>query len=93
MESDGGNVHPIWRALSAPQTGWKRDYLLYVDGWAKDADANTGYSQTVDPLPFHGMTQYPYGHGESYPKDAEHEAYRHQYNTRPALRLLRPVAP
>jgi hypothetical protein len=39
------------------------------------------------------MTQYPYGKGESYPQDPEHDEYRRQYNTRPALRLLRPVAP
>ena len=25
--------------------GWKRDFLLLVDGWAKDADANTAFSQ------------------------------------------------
>jgi hypothetical protein len=30
-----------------------------VDGWAKDGDANTAFSQTVTPLPFHAMPQYP----------------------------------
>lgn len=89
----GDEVRLKFKALAPPQAGWKRDYLLYVDGWAKDADANTGYSQSVTPLPFHGMTQYPYASGESYPRDSEHELYLRQYNTRPALRLLRPVAP
>ncbi len=42
------------------RSGWKRDFLLLVDGWAKDADANTAYSKTVEPLPFHGMSAYPY---------------------------------
>ena len=37
-----------------------RDFLLLVDGWAKDADANTAFSQTVEPLPFHAMSRYPY---------------------------------
>ena len=37
-------------------TGWKRDFLLLVDGWAKDADANTAFSQSVLPLPFHAMS-------------------------------------
>jgi hypothetical protein len=64
---------------------------LKVDGWAKDRDANTAFSQTVEPLPFHAMTSYPYSPREHYPADAAHEAYRKQYNTRPALRLIRPL--
>jgi hypothetical protein len=72
--------------------GWRRDFLLLVDGWAKDGDANTAYSQSVEPLPFHGMSQYPYGAGESYPDTPAHRAYRKRYNTRPALRLLRGLA-
>jgi Flp pilus assembly protein TadD len=73
------------------RAGWKRDFLLFVDGWAKDADANTAYSQTVEPLPFHAMSQYPYKVGEHFPDDAAHRQYREQYNTRPALRLIRPL--
>jgi len=69
--------------------GWKRDFLLFVDGWAKDADANTAYGQTVEPLPFHAMSQYPYKNGEHFPDDPQHREYREQYNTRPALRLIR----
>lgn len=41
--------------------GWQRDFLLLVDGWAKDSDANTVYSQSVDPVPFHGMGTYGAG--------------------------------
>ena len=73
--------------------GWVRDYLLLVDGWAKDADANTAFSQTVDPLPFHGMSRYPYPATESFPGDLTHAQYRQVYNTRPALRLIRPLIP
>ncbi|MGI8785269.1 MAG: FG-GAP-like repeat-containing protein [Acidobacteriota bacterium] len=75
--------------LPALPAGWKRDYLLAVDGWAKDGDPNTADSQTVEPLPFHGMTRYPYGDSERYPADESHQLYREQYNVRPALRLLR----
>ncbi len=70
-------------------TGWKRDFLLFVDGWAKDGDANTAFSQTVEPLPFHGMPQYPYAAPYAYPSDGVHTRYREFYNTRPALRLIR----
>lgn len=80
------------RDLPALQNGWKRDFLLFVDGWAKDGDANTAFSQSVEPLPFHGMTQYPYTSRERYPNDELHRLYLEQYNTRPALRLLRPLA-
>ena len=72
--------------------GWKRDFLLLVDGWAKDADANTAFSQSVLPLPFHAMTSYPYPTGERYPQDAIHQEYLRQYNTRPALKLIRPLS-
>ena len=71
--------------------GWQRDFLLLVDGWAKDQDANTAFSQSVEPLPFHGMSAYPYPAGEHFPDDAEHQLYRKQFNTRPALHLLRPL--
>jgi len=79
------------RALPPVRAGWKRDFLLLVDGWAKDADANTAFSQTVLPLPFHKMSSYPYPAGEHFPTDEMHQAYQREYNKRPALRLLRPL--
>src|SRR5438309_6280915 len=78
-------------SLPALAPGWRRDFLLLVDGWAKDQDANTAFSQSVEPLPFHGMSAYPYPAGEHFPNDAEHQSYRKQFNTRPALHLLRPL--
>ena len=72
--------------------GWTRDFLLKVDGWAKDRDPNTAFSTTVEPLPFHGMSVYPYPAGEHFPSDAAHEKWRREYNTRPALRLLRQLS-
>jgi len=72
--------------------GWTRDFLFLVDGWAKDADANTAYSQSVKPLPFHAMSSYPYLATEHFPADDAHRQYEREFNTRPALRLLRPLA-
>ncbi|MDX2178919.1 MAG: hypothetical protein SFV18_04940 [Bryobacteraceae bacterium] len=74
-------------SLPALRPGWTRDYLLYVDGWAKDRDANTANGQDVRPLPFHSMSGYPLPKGERHPI-AE---YDREVNTRPALRLLRPL--
>jgi hypothetical protein len=89
----GDELRLEFGAASLPPlpAGWARDFLLLVDGWAKDRDANTAFSQTVEPLPFHGMSSYPYPAGEHYPSDSEHEAYRKKYNTRPALKLMRPL--
>jgi hypothetical protein len=80
-------------SLPALPEGWSRDFLLLVDGWAKDADANTAFSQSVLPLPFHGMSAYPYRKDEHFPNDPEHARYVRDYLTRPALRLIRPLAP
>jgi hypothetical protein len=80
------------RGLPPLARGWRRDFLLVVDGWAKDADANTAFSQSVEPLPFHGMSRYPYPSSEHYPADAWHGAYRKEYNTRPAVRFIQPLA-
>ncbi|HZO18759.1 MAG TPA: FG-GAP-like repeat-containing protein [Gemmatimonadaceae bacterium] len=62
--------------------GWTRDFLLYTDGWIKDADMNTAFGNTVEPLPFHAIKQYPYAVGESYPTDSARQKYLRQYNTR-----------
>ena len=76
------------RSLHPPPAGWTRDFLLQVDGWAKDRDPNTAFSQSVLPLPFHGMSRYPYPAGEHYPRDAAHDQYQRDYNTRPARDLI-----
>ena len=77
--------------LPAPQPGWTRDYLLFVDGWAKENDANTAFGDTVEPLPFHSMTQYPYSADEAYPDTPQNRAYRNIYNERQSLRLVEPL--
>ena len=61
---------------------WKRDFLIHSVGWVKDGDLNTASGNKVLPLPFHGMSKYPYGADESYPQNAEHREYMKEYNTR-----------
>lgn len=68
--------------VPALPSGWSRDFIFYNDGWLKDGDLNTAHGQTVKPLPFHGMTSYPYDPNESYPRDEEHATYLRRYNTR-----------
>lgn len=85
----GDELKLSFDAASLPplQAGWKRDFLLLVDGWAKDRDANTAYSQTVEPLPFHAMSVYPYPAGERYP--SANDAALREWNTRPAAVLVK----
>ena len=90
----GDEIELLFPASGLPTLprGWKREFLLFVDGWAKDADPNTAFSQSVEPLPFHGMSGYPYASGEHFPEDEFHNIYRAHYNKRPALHLLQPLA-
>ena len=71
--------------------GWVRDFILYSDGWDKDGDINTLTSQTVEPLPFHGMSAYPYPDTEHYPDGEIHRRYRLEYNTRRVEHRLPPL--
>lgn len=58
--------------------GWKRDFVIFNAGWDKDADLNTVYGQTVEPLPFREMKFY----GDSPPKSARYSEYLQTYQTR-----------
>ena len=62
--------------------GWKRDFLLYTDGWIKDSDLNTAFGTTVAPLPYHGARAYPFAQGDAYPTDSLRRRYLREYNTR-----------
>jgi tetratricopeptide (TPR) repeat protein len=87
----GDEIQLRFKALPPPPAGWKRDFLLLVDGWAKDRDANTAHGQNTHPLPFHAMSQFPYTRAERFPDGPEHRRYERDYNTRPALQLIRPL--
>ena len=77
--------------LPSLKPGWVRDFILYSDGWDKDGDINTLTSQTVEPLPFHGMSAYPYPKTEHYPDGEAHQRYQREYNTRRVEHRLPPL--
>ena len=81
------------RNLPVLPMGWQRDFFLLVDGWAKDADANTAFGNTVEPLPFHGMSSYPYPSSQHFPNDSLHQEYRKTYNVRRPTRDLPELRP
>ncbi|PKQ19795.1 MAG: hypothetical protein CVT66_08425 [Actinobacteria bacterium HGW-Actinobacteria-6] len=61
---------------AAPAAGTVRSYMIHTDGFHQTI------SGSVDPMPFHGMSNYPYPSEEHYPDDAEHSAYLAEWNTR-----------
>lgn len=60
--------------------GWTRDYFFVANGYEKDMDFYAFEGNTVDPLPFQGMGNYP--SLKKYPLDDEHLNYLLNYNTR-----------
>lgn len=65
-----------------PPDGWTRDFILHNVGWDKDADLNTVTGQTVEPLPFVEMSQYPYAPNENPPQTQTYQQYLREYQTR-----------
>jgi tetratricopeptide (TPR) repeat protein len=62
--------------------GWTRTFLLAADGFSKEMDINSASPDALAPLPFHGMTRYPYRAPERYPSTPAHRRYLDAYNTR-----------
>ena len=67
-----------------PPAGWRRDFVLIGDGWVKDGDYNTTFSQTVRPLPSHDHPSYatPPGQLEDDPVYQRHAQDWQRYHTR-----------
>ncbi len=76
-------------ALPPLPEGWVRDYCFTTEGWVKDADLNQAVRESVTPLPFRGMSAYPYDESkEGHP----HPGWVAEWFTRDALRLVNPEA-
>jgi len=62
--------------------GRRRTFILKTDSFCKDMDLYTAHPETVEPLPFHGMSGYPYGESEHYPDTERTRQYRRRFDTR-----------
>jgi tetratricopeptide (TPR) repeat protein len=80
----GDEVRLEFDAHASPTlpAGWSRSYVLRAIGYCKDSDPFTAASDTVEPLPWQGMKQYPFGPDGERPQDASYRAYLRHYQTR-----------
>ena len=65
-------------AQSEPAAGMARGFILKADNYYKEFKEY----KYLEPLPFHGMSDYPPPAPEAYPTDESHNQYRALYNTR-----------
>jgi hypothetical protein len=77
----GDQITVRFAGVPAPPSGWTRSVLLQADVFYK-VMLSPDVVYQVEPLPFHGMSQYPYRAPEAYPTDTDHQDYRARYNTR-----------
>jgi hypothetical protein len=75
-------------ALPALPVGWTRTFFLYADGFSKEMNLSSASPDELLPLPFHGMTRYPYVAPEAYPSTPAHRDYIERYNTRVVPRAI-----
>lgn len=67
---------------AGPPAGWTRDFIMHNIGWDKDADLNTVFGQTVEPLPYQAMDSYPDAATRGFPDTPPHRDYLQRYQTR-----------
>ncbi|MEE2778595.1 MAG: FG-GAP-like repeat-containing protein [Acidobacteriota bacterium] len=88
--SPGDELTLRYAAAPEPPETMSRAYILFTDGWVKDGDLQTTASQTVEPLPYHGMARYPDVPQHRFPDGDADRANRLQYQTRVPSTLRRP---
>ena len=97
----GDEIALTFDAASLPPlpAGWTRTFLVYGDGFSKEMDLHSASPDALDPIPFHGMTHYPFAASERPPLSAAQAADVARYHTRivsralPPLELARSAAP
>ena len=65
-------------ALPPLRDGWSRTFVLHSVGYCKDMDLYTAFPETVEPLPYRDMNNYP----PEEPMPAETRERQNQWNTR-----------
>jgi lipoprotein NlpI len=87
----GDEISLSFPALPAPGAGDVRTFLLLGDGFSKEMDINSASPDVVLPLPYHGMTSYPYTASARPPALALRDERQARHNTRVVARPLVPL--
>jgi hypothetical protein len=78
----GDTMHLKFPTTDLPELedGMERSFFMFVASWFKDPEGNWGFGFdfTVEPLPFQGMTGFPYPGTEHHPDDG----FLSEWNTR-----------
>lgn len=69
-------------ALPPPPDGSTRSFVLVSHAYCKDMDLYTAAPDTVEPLPFRGMSRYPYPSEVAFPDSEPLRIWRQRYNSR-----------
>ncbi len=85
--SPGDELTLEFDTLPPPAPGRRRTFVFFASGWLKDFDLNGEASDGAGPLPFDGMSRYPYLPEEEKPPP-EFQQFRARYVTREAQRQL-----
>jgi hypothetical protein len=93
VSAPGDEIALTFDATTLPplDEGWARTFLLYADGFSKEMNLHSASPDTLEPMPFHAMSAYPYNAPEKYPDTPEHARYRETYNTRVIGKGLPPL--
>jgi len=85
LEFDGSRLPKL-------RKGWKRDFILYLNGYVKDGDKYTVHAGHVEPMPFSGMESYPFSAKDEVDnprKTKEYQEYLNEYQTREPVTFTR----
>ena len=77
-------------SLRPPPPSHARTFLLLGDGYSKEMDINSASPDAVEPLPWHGMSAYPYTEADVPATVRETWAAMEPWRTR---RVVRPIVP
>jgi lipoprotein NlpI len=91
VSKPGDEIALSFDALPPPSPGRERTYLLLGDGFSKEMDINSASPDVVLPLPYHGMSRYPYPESERPTRLSRRDVLQAGYNTRVVARPLVPL--